>query len=87
MILDVQEQEQVSYHGSNAMKFRAGSGTWEILQIPFGQSCKGLRHSCGQLGMSLNTARTHTRSIYGKAGIDRQATLVRAIQRSAAALS
>ena len=47
---------------------------------------RSLREAAADLGITLNTARAHLRSIFAKTGIDRQARLVRAILRSVAAL-
>ena len=47
---------------------------------------RSLREAAVDLGITLNTARAHLRSIFAKTGIDRQARLVRAILRSVAAL-
>jgi len=47
---------------------------------------RSLQEAAGDLGITLNTARAHLRSIFSKTGIDRQARLVRAILRSVAAL-
>jgi DNA-binding CsgD family transcriptional regulator len=47
---------------------------------------RSLREAATDLGITLNTARAHLRSIFAKTGIDRQARLVRAILRSVAAL-
>src|SRR4030095_13792257 len=47
---------------------------------------RSLREAASDLGITLNTARAHLRSIFAKTGIDRQARLVRAILRSVAAL-
>jgi DNA-binding CsgD family transcriptional regulator/PAS domain-containing protein len=47
---------------------------------------RSLQEAARELGITLNTARAHLRSIFSKTGIDRQARLVRAILRSVAAL-
>ena len=47
---------------------------------------RSLREAAADLGITLNTARAHLRSIFAKTGIDRQAQLLRAILRSVAAL-
>jgi DNA-binding CsgD family transcriptional regulator len=47
---------------------------------------RSLQEAGTELGITLNTARAHLRSIFSKTGIDRQARLVRAILRSVAAL-